>query len=74
MRRTPSALQTTQEVTGLAVHNELRIQHNPQLSAVHRRDSPLGAELETTRIDHVANVTEGSDKYLILLRHVLLHP
>jgi len=56
------------------VHNELRIQHNPQLSAVHRRDSPLGAELETTRIDHVANVTEGSDKYLILLRHVLLHP
>jgi hypothetical protein len=29
MRRTPGALQTAQEVTGLAVHNELRIQHHP---------------------------------------------
>src|SRR5665811_1105989 len=65
MRRTPGALQTTQEVTGLAVHDEPSIQNHPQLRPVEGRNSPLGPELEADRLGHVANVTEGSDKYLI---------
>src|SRR5665647_982508 len=74
MRRTPGALQTTQEVTGLAVHDEPSIQNHPQLRPVEGRNSPLGPELEADRLGHVANVTEGSDKYLILRRHVGLRP
>lgn len=68
------ALQTAQEVTRLAVRDELSIEHHPQLSPVEGRNSPLGTELETDRLGHVANVTGGSDKYLILLRHVLRRP
>src|SRR5664279_3769063 len=74
MRRTPGAFQTTQEVTGLAVHDEPSIQNHPQLRTVEGRNSPLGPELEADRLGHVANVTEGSDKYLILRRHVGLRP
>src|SRR5664279_5059840 len=74
MRRTPGAFQTTQEVTGLAVHDEPSIEHHPQLRPVEERNSPLGPELEADRLGHVANVTEGSDKYLILRRHVRVRP
>ena len=74
MRRTPGALQTTQEVTGLAVYDEPSIEHHPQLRPVEGRNSPLGPEFEADRLGHVANVTEGSDKYLILRRHVRVRP